>query len=163
MTNFDDKLRTLRAQAARKKQLRAMLDTLYARRGELEARERELAAVRAAEPVSYTHLSLKDLAMSFICEDTEPMPIRHLTESSLSRVSSIEVAILIRSLTSLPALTSLTTTMSVSEMCSTKSFCLSGNMPVTTSIAATSAGICWRTRNTTRGTSLPKCSSRDLM
>lgn len=49
MTNFDDKLRTLRAQAARKKQLRAMLDTLYARRGELETRERELEAVRAAE------------------------------------------------------------------------------------------------------------------
>ena len=27
--------------------------------------------------------------MSFICEETEPMPIRHLTESSLASVSSM--------------------------------------------------------------------------
>ena len=65
MTNFDDKLRTLRAQAARKKQLRAMLDTLYARRGELEARERELAAVRAAEQKDVDRLEGHSLAALF--------------------------------------------------------------------------------------------------
>lgn len=65
MTSFDDKLRTLRAQAARKKQLRAMLDTLYARRGELEARERELAAVRAAEQKDVDRLEGHSLAALF--------------------------------------------------------------------------------------------------
>ena len=65
MTNFDDKLRTLRAQAARKKQLRAMLDTLYARRGELEARERELAAVRASEQKDVDRLEGHSLAALF--------------------------------------------------------------------------------------------------
>lgn len=65
MTNFDDELRTLRAQAARKKQLHAMLDALYARRGELEAREQELSAVRAAEQKDVDRLEGRSLAALF--------------------------------------------------------------------------------------------------
>ena len=49
MTNFDSELHTLRAQTARKKQLHAMLDSLRTRLSDLETRERELEAVRAAE------------------------------------------------------------------------------------------------------------------
>ena len=65
MTNFDSDLHTLRAQTARKKQLHAMLDSLRTRLSDLETRERELEAVRAAEQKDVDRLEGRSLTALF--------------------------------------------------------------------------------------------------
>lgn len=65
MTIHDEQLSLLSGQVARQKKLRAMLDSLYARRNELEGRERELAAVRAAEQKDVDRLEGASLAALF--------------------------------------------------------------------------------------------------
>ena len=65
MTIHDEQLSLLSGQVARQKKLRAMLDSLYARRTELEGRERELAAVRAAEQKDVDRLEGASLAALF--------------------------------------------------------------------------------------------------
>ena len=65
MTNFDSELHTLRAQTARKKQLHAMLDSLRTRLSDLETRERELEAVRAAEQKDVDRLEGRSLTALF--------------------------------------------------------------------------------------------------
>lgn len=65
MTGYDEHLCMLSEQIARQNKLRAMLDSLYARRGELETRARELAAVRDAEQKDVDRLEGRSLAALF--------------------------------------------------------------------------------------------------
>ncbi len=65
MTEFDEKLRELQAQAARQEKLRAVVEELYRSIERLEKRERELAAIRAREQGDVDKLEGRTLAAFF--------------------------------------------------------------------------------------------------
>ncbi len=65
MTEFDEKLRELQAQAARQEKLRAVVEELYQSIERLEKRERELAAIRAREQGDVDKLEGRTLAAFF--------------------------------------------------------------------------------------------------
>ncbi len=101
--------------------------------------------------------------MSFICEETEPMPIRHLTESSLASVSSM----LAGDLGQIPGLAARL------DLLNDDDIAFRYMQDKILLLIREHAGYDIDRRhirrgllphqNTTRGTSLPKCSSRDLM